>query len=428
METLDCLELKTKPDLLIKVTNALCSGLSQGGGGSGGGGSGGGRAVLDAGPPIFTPDNKVWADQIWADQIWARRVCSAMKFDMLGRLMFTYVLKHIRKCFENNIATASAELQPLAVEIQRWKPKNKDQELERQLLLKELCIGRREMQMPTWLGHVSMPRRLQTFKRHQIDVFFPFPRSAIDNGIIDLEAEGRLFDKMFMDSTKNWRCNTYMQPMIDDLYITIQSATQRNVRVVHISGHCTKDFGFIWNADESGQTGKEFDLDTLARVIGSKAAQRGPIECIVLNSCKTLNFGEKLRQQGVPYILCWKTDVDDEIAREFTQEFYSALLQDDTRNYKIAFLVATGVMQSSKRSPTQSASFSTSAAGAAQVTAQFIRGGGGGKIIRTKNVIQFLSQDGDSESIHLLPQDRLEVGNLEEVRDTREMHHYNLSI
>ena len=143
----------------------------------------------------------------------------------------------------------------------------------------------------------------------------------------------------------------------------------------------------------------------------------------MLNFCKTLNFGEKLRQQGVPYIVCWKTDVVDEIARKFTQEFYSALLQDDIRNYKIAFLVATGVKQSSKRSPTQSASFSTSAAGAAQVTAQFTWGGGGGKIIRTKNVIQFLSQNRDSESTHLLPQDRLEVENLEEVRDTREMHH-----
>jgi len=109
----------------------------------------------------------------------------------------------------------------------------------------------------------------------------------------------------------------------------------------------------------------------------------------VLKFCKTLNFGEKLGQQGVPYIVCWKTDVVDEIARKFTQEFYSALLQDDIRNYKIAFLVATGVKQSSKRSPTQSASFSTSAAGAAQVTAQFTWGGGGGKIIRTKNVIQF---------------------------------------
>lgn len=67
METWECLELKTKPDLLIKVTNALCSGLTQGEGGSGGG-----CAVLDAGPPIFTPDNKVWTDQIWADQIRAR--------------------------------------------------------------------------------------------------------------------------------------------------------------------------------------------------------------------------------------------------------------------------------------------------------------------------------------------------------------------
>ena len=98
METWECLELKTKPDLVIMITNALCSGLTQGEGGSGGG-----CAVFDAGPPIFTPDNKVWTDQIWADQIRARRVCSAMKFELLGRLMFTYVLKHIRKCLRGGI-------------------------------------------------------------------------------------------------------------------------------------------------------------------------------------------------------------------------------------------------------------------------------------------------------------------------------------
>ena len=86
---------------------------------------------------------------------WAYAVCAALRLKMVGRLLFSAVLAYIRAQFAQDAVEASNKLQQLAREIELWETDDREQQVERQLLLKELRIGRRAMNMPTWSGDVS---------------------------------------------------------------------------------------------------------------------------------------------------------------------------------------------------------------------------------------------------------------------------------
>jgi len=81
------------------------------------------------------------------------------------------------------------------------------------------------------------------------------------------------------------------------------------------------------------------------------AQPHGPIECVVLNACSTRAMRQKLRQRGVPCVLCWQTPVQDERARELCELFFRALVEDASgaRDYKRAFLAATDALRLQSR-------------------------------------------------------------------------------
>ena len=86
---------------------------------------------------------------------WASRVCSALQLRTLGRMLFSAVLMRIRQEYACDPFAAALRMEALAKEIGLWKPASGGEEVERQLLLKELRIGRRAVVLVTWSGHVS---------------------------------------------------------------------------------------------------------------------------------------------------------------------------------------------------------------------------------------------------------------------------------
>jgi hypothetical protein len=88
------------------------------------------------------------------------------------------------------------------------------------------------------------------------------------------------------------------------------------VRMLHLAGHGRKACGFIWNADDAATASQEFDANDISVAIDDVAGQQCPLECVVLNACLTEEMGRLLRERGVPYVVCWKTPVQDETARE----------------------------------------------------------------------------------------------------------------
>jgi hypothetical protein len=132
-----------------------------------------------------------------------------------------------------------------------------------------------------------------------------------------------------------------------------------------------------------------FDVDAISLAIGSVAGQQGPIECVVLNACLTERMGRLLRQRGVPYVLCWKTTVQDETAREFHERFYRSLVGSGSRDYKRAFLAATDAMQFS--APTRGG---TPRGGSSRIKGKL-------QPRQLEDVLLFLSQDGDIGPVYL---------------------------
>ena len=125
-----------------------------------------------------------------------------------------------------------------------------------------------------------------------------------------------------------WDCSVNPQPTLDDLYCSISSAKPRNMRGMHLAGHSKKTCGFIWNKDDGARESREFDVEAVALAIGAVAGKNGPLEFVNLNACATERMGRLLRERGVPYVVCWRTPVQDETAREFCFFFYRALVED----------------------------------------------------------------------------------------------------
>ena len=60
---------------------------------------------------------------------------------------------------------------------------------------------------------------------------------------------------------------------------------------------------------------------------------------MVLNACETEDIGKKLRNAGVPHVVCWRSEVDDTTSTEFVVDFFKTLDQSDVTkdmDYKFA--------------------------------------------------------------------------------------------
>ena len=139
-------------------------------------------------------------------------------------------------------------------------------------------------------------------KAQRIDAFFA---KRVDDHKIDVHSEGQKMMRIVMNPGCGWECFVNPQPTLDDLDTSIALARERNLRVLHLAGHAKKKCGFIWNRDDKATASREFDVDAIALAIGAVAQPHGPIECAVLNACSTQARGQKLRQRGVPCVLCW---------------------------------------------------------------------------------------------------------------------------
>ena len=144
-----------------------------------------------------------------------------------------------------------------------------------------------------------------------------------------------------------WDCRVNPQPTLYDLRCSIASCRQRNVRVLHLAGHGRRECGFIWNASDDAKQSQEFDVEAISLAIGMAAGAKGPLECAVLNACSTEKMGRLLRTHDVPCVICWKTPVQDETAKEMCELFYRTLVQDGSgaRDYRRAFFAAADALR-----------------------------------------------------------------------------------
>ena len=228
--------------------------------------------------------------------------------------------------------------------------------------------------------------------------------------------------RTILDAGSEWQCNVHPQPTIEDLHSSLKTARPRNVRGVHLTGHSRKKCGFVWNANKKATASREFDVDAVCLLIGLIG-----LDFAFLNACETLVMGQKLREAGVRCVICWRTPVLDDTARQLSELFYRALVQQPlgTRDYRRAFFAATDALRvtahtggavqpprSAGGKDSASTAVGTCAAGNTGPDSDMMEpddaGGASAEARRGKvqdwhldDVVQFLSQDGDSEPIYL---------------------------
>jgi len=184
--------------------------------------------------------------------------------------------------------------------------------------------------------------------KDRVDAFFAKTWRDVS---IDVHAEGQLMTRILLNPACGWECTTHPQPTLQDLSDSLECSTLRNVKVLHLAGHGRRDGGFVWNADDAATATMETDIKTLVDIISKASGQNGSIECALLNAWSTKKFGEGLKEAGMSHIVCWKTPVQDETARELCWHFYDALVQQSkdrsqpTRDYQRAFYAATDMIR-----------------------------------------------------------------------------------
>jgi hypothetical protein len=89
------------------------------------------------------------------DGRWLQNVLEGMRNEMpcLGRFMFTSLLEYIRQCSMRDMSWSGIE--EIEKHVKQWQPSGARGQLEQQLLIKEVHIGRRSLELPSWAGVVS---------------------------------------------------------------------------------------------------------------------------------------------------------------------------------------------------------------------------------------------------------------------------------
>jgi len=70
---------------------------------------------------------------------------------------FPFILQFIRMQFISDPVSAADKLAGFALHLEAWATEDTWEQFERQLLLKEIRIGCRAKDLPTWTGHIIMP-------------------------------------------------------------------------------------------------------------------------------------------------------------------------------------------------------------------------------------------------------------------------------
>jgi hypothetical protein len=95
------------------------------------------------------------------DGKWERQVLEALQLGTLGRFIFAMLLLYVREKVMREPSRALEGFTLLSETIRQWDAETDEQRLERQFLLKELCIGRRNEHLPSWSGVVTQMRTQQ---------------------------------------------------------------------------------------------------------------------------------------------------------------------------------------------------------------------------------------------------------------------------
>jgi hypothetical protein len=197
-------------------------------------------------------------------------------------------------------------------------------------------------------------------KKQMSKEMYSLIQSRVDTLQLYQEAETLMFG--FRHPRSLFEVQTHPQPTFKIFQDCMLNARQENTHIVYLSGHSNFRSGFFWLKDGKSTEYEQKPVEAFAKIFETEVADArsgGTIQCVVLNACETEEVGKKLQELGVPYVVCWRSEVKDVTAIRFTQEFYKALdSQKGQTDYRLAFQQATNRLDSTKSNSSEDASSS----------------------------------------------------------------------
>jgi len=154
-------------------------------------------------------------------------------------------------------------------------------------------------------------------------------------GDIDLHKEAETMMMGYTHSRSRYEVDIHAQPTFKMFSDCLLRAKGNNLEIAHVSGHSDRR-GFFWLEDDDATEYEHGENEQFAKLFKTEVKKAGgTVGCAVLNSCDSEELGRKLREYGVPYVVCWRSKVRDTTAIIFAQYFYMAL--DEGSDYPRAF-------------------------------------------------------------------------------------------
>jgi len=256
------------------------------------------------------------------------------------------VLLHIQKTIQGHPDAAMDKLKLLETKIEQWQSSDETsgdaaQQLEQRYLLKELRIGCRSQQLPMLAGPMSEQTEASVLAacdpgRKPTIIGF-FTKIRLDMRV--MPAEAQIMTNLFSEGRSVLDVQVHVEPTFDMFKDVLLNARRNNVRILHVAGDGRRACGFFWKKQSVTTEYEQVPIDQFTKIFntrGSTTTWFGSLECVVLNACQTEPLGKGLRSYGVPNVICWRSQVDDNTATYFVGNFYKAL---DLKpgDYKLAF-------------------------------------------------------------------------------------------
>jgi len=162
--------------------------------------------------------------------------------------------------------------------------------------------------------------RVESGERPRILAFF----AQTHEGSLNTRGESQNLTKSML-YPHYFEFDPHARPLFPDFQEALMCCASKNTRIVHLAGHIDQE-GFHFAKEERGSATEPIKPEVVTDLlVQASASHRGTVECVVLNACSTEDMGRRLRAEGVKHVVCWRGEVYDEAAMEFSKMFYQSL-------------------------------------------------------------------------------------------------------
>ena len=161
-------------------------------------------------------------------------------------------------------------------------------------------------------------------------IFICNPKKTVLKELPDAEIEGSLIGEFWNESINTFGARgASLKTLRTEL-------SKRPTRRFHFAGHTLDVLDHTLGFTTADGT---IDFESVDKVVDALREHSKHLEFVFINGCKSLDFGNKLIDAGIPRVLCWKTEAEDKAASEFAVRFYLKL-QENNNDYGAAYEAA----------------------------------------------------------------------------------------